>query len=107
MTHKTYIQYLTEEDRAHVSFKKERGRILEFSVNYSAKINGRWKEIFRVDNCHGQPPHMHRYYVHRKQFRLELGSNPEDAFTSAKKYIVSDFEKIKQNHLLVRRPRRI
>lgn len=105
MTHKEYTQYLTEEDRAHVSFDKERGRISSFSVNYSARIDGRWREVFRIDNCHGRP-HMHRYYLLRKQLRVELGDSNEGAFTEAKRYIVSGFQKIKVNYLQTRAQRR-
>lgn len=107
MAHKVYVQYLTEKDRIHVSFYENRGKILEFSVNYSAKIEDKWREVFRVDNCHGQTPHMHRYYVHRKQFKIELGNSSEEVFTDAKRYIVLEFEKIKRNYLQVRMRRKI
>jgi len=45
---------------------------------------------------------MHRYYLLRKQLRVELGDNNEEAFTEAKRYTVSEFEKIKQNYLQAR-----
>jgi len=96
-----YNQYLTDEDRIHVSFTQNRGKILKFSINYSARISGRWREIFRVDNCHGVP-HTHRYYMHRKQFRVELGENNEQVFTNAKKYVVLNFLKIRDNYLRVK-----
>ena len=101
MTQKDYVQYLTEDDRIHVSFTKERGKILRFSVNYSTIVGQRWHHIFRIDNCHGTP-HLHRFYVQRQPFRIELGSENNQAFTDAKEYIVSSFQEIKANYLQVR-----
>ena len=102
MERKDYIQYLSDTDRVHVLFVQDHGKVIQFSVNYSAYIGDRWREIFRVDNCHGSP-HTHRYYVQRRQFRVELGEDNNQAFTEAKKYIVVNFVKIKENYLRVRR----
>ena len=74
MKSKDYTQYLTKEDKINVSFTQNRGKISNFSVNYSSLINGRWRHIMRVDNCHGQP-HRHTYHLHRKEYRVILGSN--------------------------------
>ena len=105
MKSKDYTQYLTKEDKINVSFTQNRGKISNFSVNYSSLINGRWRHIMRVDNCHGQP-HRHTYHLHRKEYRVILGSNVNMLFTWAKKYIIKDYRKIKENYLRVK-PRNI
>ena len=101
MKSKDYTQYLTKEDKINVSFTQNRGKISNFSVNYSSLINGRWRHIMRVDNCHGQP-HRHTYHLHRKEYRVILGSNVNMLFTWAKKYIIKDYRKIKENYLRVK-----
>ena len=101
MQRKNYTRPLTADDRIHVSFSKHRGVILTFSVNYAARIDGRWREIFRVDNCHGTP-HIHRYYLRRKQFKLSLSDSNNQAFTLAYTYVVTNFQAIRENYLRVR-----
>lgn len=102
---KNYTQYLTDEDKLDVSFTESHGKISKFSVNYSALINSRWRYIMRIDNCHGQP-HRHTYHLQRKQYWVLLSSSINKAFTEAKKYIMKDFRKIKENYLRVK-PRNI
>ena len=41
------------EDRLRVTADKERGRILGFTVQYEAKIRGKWHPIVRYDTTHG------------------------------------------------------
>ncbi|MDO8659387.1 MAG: hypothetical protein Q7K54_02185 [Candidatus Parcubacteria bacterium] len=105
MKSKNYTQFLTKEDKLDINFTQNRGRINCFSVNYSSLISGRWRHILRVDNCHGQP-HRHTYHLHRKEFRIVLGNNTNVVFTWAKKYVIKDYRKIKENYLKVR-PRNI
>lgn len=101
MKSKDYTQYLTKEDKLDISFTQNRGKISNFSVNYSSLVNGRWRHIMRVDNCHGQA-HRHTYHLHKKEYRILLGSNTNVVFTWAKKYIIKDYRKIKENYLRVR-----
>ena len=96
-----YKQFLTPENKLDTSFAKNHGKILSFSVNYSALINNRWRYIMRIDNCHGKP-HRHRYYLQRKQFKVLLSSDNNTAFTQSKEYIIKNFEKIRENYLKVR-----
>ena len=105
MKSKNYTQYLTKEDKLNVSFTQNYGKISRFSVNYSSLIKGRWRCIMRVDNCHGNP-HRHTYHLHRKEFKVILGSDTNIVFTWAKKYIIKDYQKIKENYLRVK-PRNI
>ena len=105
MKSKDYTQYLTKEDKLNVSFTQNRGKISRFSVNYSSLIDGRWRDIIRVDNCHGKP-HIHTYYLLRKQYKVVLGGDTNIAFTIVQKHIIKDYQKMKENYLRVR-PRNI
>ena len=51
----TYFYYLSSEmvDRLRVSARKEKKRILGFTVQYEAKINNKWQPIVRYDTSHG------------------------------------------------------
>lgn len=105
MKSKNYTQPLTEEDKLNISFTENRGKISKFSVNYSSLINGRWRYILRVDNCH-EVVHKHTYHLHRKQYRVVLGNNVNMLFTWSKKYIIENYQNIKANYLIVK-PRNI
>jgi len=50
-----YVFFLSSEmeDRLRVLAYKERGKILEFVVQYEAFIQGRWCPIVRYDTAHG------------------------------------------------------
>jgi len=49
-----YEFYLTSdsEDRIRVNFLKEKGEILEFMIQYEAKISEKWYSIIRYDTSH-------------------------------------------------------
>ncbi|MBT3878603.1 MAG: hypothetical protein HOI47_28650 [Candidatus Scalindua sp.] len=50
-----YIIYLTAEstDRLRVYAQKEKSIILEFVVQYEARISAKWRQIVRYDTAHG------------------------------------------------------
>ena len=58
-----YIFYLSSsyEDRLRVVAYKEKNEILEFVVQYEAKISGKWHPIVRYDTRHG---FAHRDLLH-------------------------------------------
>jgi len=43
------------EDRIRVYAKKEKGKILGFTVQYEAFFEGKWHPIIRYDTAHGFP----------------------------------------------------
>lgn len=102
---KTYHQLITPEDKLVVRFKKDHGKILEWSIEYFAVVHDRWREIVRYDNCHGFP-HKHVFHLHRKEFRLKLQGDDSDIFTDTKRTIIRDYLKIKSNYIRVR-PRHV
>lgn len=92
----TYI--LTDEDKVKVYFKKRRGKIVKFIVQYYSLVNSRWRSIMRIDNCHNYP-HRHTYHLHKKEFVIILDIDSNSAFTEAKEYIIENFPKIKSNFM--------
>ena len=48
---------LTMEDQVRVRFDKEGPKIIDFSVQYLARIRDQWQPIVRFDTAHGRP-HM-------------------------------------------------
>ena len=49
-----YLIYLSAElnDRLRVSAQKEKGEILEFTVQYETMISGNWQALARYDTAH-------------------------------------------------------
>jgi hypothetical protein len=43
-----------------MTFYKNKNRIVKFALNYRTFINGKWREIYRVDNYHG--------FLHEQKF---------------------------------------
>lgn len=101
MKKKEYSQQLSDEDKLYISFTKDKGKIRNFCVNYSSLINGRWKDIMRIDNCHGYP-HKHTFHLRRREFKVILGEDSNKVFTEAKEYIIKNLVSIKNNYLNVR-----
>lgn len=93
-----YTKHLSDRDRLYVFFIQNRGKILKFAVQYSAKINGRWRSVMRADNFHGTP-HRHIFHLHSKELRVELSEDANLAFTQASLEIQGNFQAIKDNFL--------
>lgn len=53
------------EDRLRVSAKKEKGKILGFTVQYESFIKDKWHPIIRYDTAHGFP---HKDVMHPDGF---------------------------------------
>ena len=99
MKEKKWEQTLSSEDTLLIKFTQDKGKIIKFVVNYYSLINNRWRPIMRIDNCHGYP-HVHKYYLHKKAFKIVLSTDPNKALPESKQQIVENFHKIKENFLL-------
>ena len=65
-----YTTLLTTEDLIDVRLMWEKkGEITKFSLNYRTMINGKWIEVYRVDNYHGFL-HEQRYWRSPEPIRL-------------------------------------
>jgi hypothetical protein len=91
----------TEADMLYVRFRKERGQIVYFVVQYSALIDDKYHEIMRFDTCHGYV-HRHTFHLQAEEFILDL-STPDDPlndfYTQSLEHIKKNFREIKENYL--------
>ncbi|NJN98150.1 MAG: hypothetical protein HC875_30735 [Anaerolineales bacterium] len=57
MNEKEYLYYFTpeREDRFRYHHYLAQGRIVRFSIQYEAYIDGKWHAIVRYDTAHGRP----------------------------------------------------
>jgi hypothetical protein len=53
MTKKTYIFMLTDEDRKRHEHIIEKGKIVEFAVQYEIYHKNKWMPVVRYDTAHG------------------------------------------------------
>lgn len=97
----SYTITLSENDKLKVEFKKKRGKIVFFIVQYYSLIGSRWRTIMRIDTCHNYP-HKHTYYLRRKQLNITLGTEEDNnkVFTESLKFVKKNFLKIKENFLI-------
>ena len=96
-----YTYSLTEEDRLRIVFRKRKGKIEHFIVQYTALINSRWRSIMRIDTCHGYA-HKHTFHLHDKEYIIDLtakGDLLNDVFTESLNFVKNDFLKIKENFM--------
>jgi len=98
MPEKEYIQFLSLEDKLKIKFATKNGKVVFFVVQYYAKIKGKWVTIMRADNCHGTG-HLHTYHLQSKEYKVLLNKENSKAFSEARKHILKDFLKIKENYL--------
>lgn len=61
MKFKKYVVRLSDDDYLDVTLIwEEPGELTKFALNYRACIQGKWYEIYRVDNFHG--------FLHEQKF---------------------------------------
>lgn len=60
-TKRAFEHYISPDDRIDIAFEVDQGDIVGFTVNYRARIGGRWVEVVRYDTAYGYL-HMHRFW---------------------------------------------
>ena len=96
---KAYLQMITDRDRIRVRFKKERGRIVEFVVQYETQVGNIWKPVIRYDTAHGS---AHTDVIRpdgSQEKRLLHFPNYNDAFSYAEENIKSNWERYRGEYL--------
>jgi hypothetical protein len=53
MTKKAYVFMLTETDRKRHEHMSDKGRVVEFIVQYETKLQDKWVPVIRYDTAHG------------------------------------------------------
>lgn len=77
----------SEIDKAHVTFDREQQAIVQFSVQYLARIDNEWQPIVRWDTAHGHS-HMDIALPNGEQETREWTfSNYAQAMTAALSHI--------------------
>ncbi len=89
---------VTDQDRIRVRFKKNRGKITDFVVQYEMLVTGQWTPVIRYDTAHGQP---HTDVIGpdgKKEKRLLHFPNFNDAFSYAEEDIRTNWERYRQKY---------
>lgn len=90
---------MTGDDKLCVSFTQLGNNITDFSIQLLSNIDGKWKEIFRVDTeNHGDVnkqglAHTHRFYMHKSEnYRMLVGKR-DGNFSAQYKFWLKDIRK--------------
>lgn len=91
----------SDVDILHIKFRKNRGKIEHFVIQYVTLIGGEHHEIIRFDTCHDYA-HKHTFHGKSDEFIVDLtglGDELNEVYTQSLEYIKTNFPKIKQNYL--------
>ena len=92
-----YTSVLTKEDYLDVMLIISGRKIIKFSLNYRTLIQGKWKDVYRVDNCH---EFLHEQKFWRSPKPIYLKEDESKLLKSiVKKYtreIILNFQKYKE-----------
>ena len=98
MVEKAYVQMVTSRDRIRVRFKKDRGKITAFVVQYETFVKGQWSAVIRYDTAHGRP---HTDVINpdgTKKKRLLHFPNFNDAFSYAQEDVKANWERYRERY---------
>jgi hypothetical protein len=96
---KAYLQIITDRDRIRVRFKKERGRIIDFVVQYETLLGDRWQPVIRYDTAHGR---AHTDVIRpdgTQEKRLLHFPNYNDAFSYAQEDVQTNWQRYRVEYL--------
>ncbi len=99
MVERSYVQVVGARDRIRVRFKKERGRIIEFVIQYETLVRNKWQAVVRYDTAHGQP---HTDVIRpdgTKEKKLLHLPKFNDAFSYAEEDVKANWERYRQRYL--------
>jgi hypothetical protein len=98
VTEKSYVLVVSVRDRIRVGFKKDRGKIIEFIVQYETLVRGEWQVVVRYDTAHGKP---HTDVIRpdgTKEKRLLHFPNFNDAFSYAEEDIKANWDQYRKRY---------
>lgn len=97
---KVYTNLLTDKDRIKVRQVTSGHDVIDFSVQYEALIESRWRKIARYDSAHGQP-HRHVYRPNDKEYKHPMNEQDNNlAFTEAQTVIKRNFMALKERYII-------
>jgi hypothetical protein len=89
---KSYVRILGVRDRIRVRFKKDRGKITEFVIQYETLVKDEWQAVVRYDTAHGRPHTDIIMPDGTKEKRLLHFPNFNDAFSYAEENVKINWE---------------
>ena len=92
MVEKSYVRILGVRDRIRVRFKKDRGKIIEFVIQYETLVRNEWQAVVRYDTAHGRPHTDIIMPDGTKEKRLLHFPNFNDAFSYAEEDVKVKWE---------------
>lgn len=97
---RSYTVALTDIDHIKVRQVRNGRYIRQFSVQYEALIESRWRKITRFDNSHSAP-HRHVYYANNKEYKHPMSTTDNNqAFTEAQILIKKNFIDMRERYIL-------
>ena len=99
MVEKSYVQVVNGRNRIRVRFTKDRGRILDFVVQYETQVKGEWQAVIRYDTAHGRPHTDVMRPDGNKEKRLLHFPNFNDAFAYAEEDVKTNWESYRREYI--------
>ena len=94
MKKKEFKVVVTPDDIIDVTLKIEKSVLLDFALNYRARIDSKWYEIYRVDTAHGYL-HEQRYWISPKPIKLSEGELMNVVFDRYYELLKENFERFR------------
>lgn len=99
MKKKTYIFMLSDKDRKRHEHLKDKGKVLEFVVQYEILLGKKWMPVVRYDTAHGYA-HKDLISPDGSKEKIFMGVvNLNEALTLADKDINENWERYKDRYL--------
>ena len=93
-----YAIPLGENARKRHYHETIKGKVIAFTVQLEAFVNGEWREIIRYDSAHGFA-HIDRYYLNGRKIKKELNLELTEALTLADEDIKKNWKVYQRDFL--------
>ena len=93
-----YVIPLGENARKRHYHETIKGKVIAFTVQLEAFVNGEWREIIRYDSAHGFA-HIDRYYLNGRKIKKELNFELTEALTLADEDIKKNWKVYQRDFL--------
>ena len=93
-----YVVPLGENARKRHYHETIKGKVIAFTVQLEAFVNGEWREIIRYDSAHGFA-HIDRYYLNGRKIKKELNLELTEALTLADEDIKKNWKVYQRDFL--------
>jgi hypothetical protein len=96
-----YTMSLTTGDKIFVRCKSEKGKVVEFTVQYYAKTPKGWRTIRRYDTAHNHAHlDIYRFKKRGKVQQVHLEGEYSELFTSSLLKVKQEYQKFKEYFFL-------